>query len=657
MMFLSAKLKKPDVDILRKYYHTVKLLFIVALFSICSDGYSQDVPDRDTVLRVDPGTLIQIRDSISFFLNDSLIRVPASIIPSINKNTDRNLLYYDSLREKASRKNFTKKIYDLVVVAPHPVGGNKINRESEDSYKGFSGRIIRNINYVRLDPFGTKIDNPASVSDRSSTMLLNKTHVNTMEKIIRKNLFVSSGDTVSPLSLSDNERMLRELPYISDARIIVVPVSDEDVDLLVVTKDIYSLGADYDYGGFKKGALSVFEKNILGTGHEFGIKIPFNSDLPDSPGFGGNYGVNNLWKSFIDLKAEFLSGLGSTSYGISLNRKFVSANTKYAGGVLFAQTFTTIDLDTMPQPVPLKFNMQDYWIARSFLIDRESVSRIIISGRYLNNNVFKKPDIQPKTYYSLQKYQLIMASAALSVQKFYKANLIYGYGRTEDVPYGGLVRFTAGREFNEFKVRTYMGTDLAFGKSFPEFGYLYGAVALASFFSGSQREQGIFYSRLNYFTNLLPVGKFRSRNFITIDYSRGIGRYYDENLKFIEANGFTGFKNDSIKGTQRLTVSLESVLFSPVDYYGFRFAFFGFTDLGFLSNSDQVLGNGFTLISLGVGLRIRNDNLVFNTLQIRLAFFPNPPLYSEIHNLTISGEQLLRPKNFNADKPAIIPFH
>jgi hypothetical protein len=318
--------------------------------------------------------------------------------------------------------------------------------------------------------------------------------------------------------------------------------------------------------------------------------------------------------------------------------------------------YTTTDLDTMPEPVPLKYNLQDYWLARSFLFNKESVSRFIIGARYLNNNVFRKPDIQPDTYYRFQRYQIYLASAALSIQKYYKTNLIYGYGRTEDIPYGGLARITAGKEINEFKNRIYLGADISAGKSFPKFGYIYSALALGSFFTGGESQQGIFYSRLNYFTNLLPVGRFRSRNFINIDYSRGFGRYSDEYLRFIENNGFTGFKNDSIYGTQRFTVSLESVLFSPADFHGFRFAFFGFTDLGFLSNSNEVLGNGFSLFSLGLGLRIRNDNLLFNTLQVRLAFFPNPPMYSEINNLTISGEQLLKPNNFNAGKPVIIPF-
>jgi hypothetical protein len=507
-----------------------------------------------------------------------------------------------------------------------------------------------------MDVFGTNINNPAAVNSSKINNLLNTTHKNTNERIIRKNMLFSVGDTISPLILSDNERILRELPFIDDARIMVVPVSEDEVDIIILTKDVYSLGALYDYGGFKKGELTVFEKNILGTGHEMGISIPFNSYKPDSPGFGGYYTVNNLWKSFINLKVDFLTGLGSTTYGINMSRNFVSAATKYSGGIMVKQMYTTTDLDTMPEPVPLKYNLQDYWVARSFLFNSKSVSRIIIGARYLNNNVFRKPDIQPETYYSLQRYQIYLASAALSVQKYYKANLIYGYGRTEDIPYGGLVRITAGREFNEFKDRTYLGTDFSAGKAFPDVGYFYASFALASFFNGHEREQGMFYSRLNYFTNLLPVGRFKSRNFVTIDYSRGIGRYSDEYLRFIENNGFTGFKNDSINGTQRLTASLESVLFSPANYHGFRFAIFGFSDLGFLYSSNQFPGNGFTLLSVGLGLRIRNDNLLFNTLQIRLAFFPNPPVYSRINNFTISGEQLLKPNNFDAGKPVIIPF-
>ena len=640
----------------RKYGAIIRPLILPAVLFTCNTVSSQNQTERDTILKVPAGTFVQIRDSFSLFLNDTILRLPSSVVPSNNTGHGKDLLYFDSLKQKASKKTLTKKLYDLVVIAPPVTQSKKISGPSDETYTNYAGKKIREIKIIRLNVFGTNINNPASVVSNKTNALLNDTHVNTNERIIRKNLLFSAGDTISPLTLSDNERILRDLPFINDARIMVVPVSDSEADIIVITKDVYSLGAQYDYGGFKKGMLSVFEKNILGTGHEFGIKIPFNSEKPNSPGIGGNYTANNLWKSFINFNVDYLNGLGESSYGLSLDRKFVSAATKYAGGILVQQIYTTTKIDTMTIPAPLKYNLQDYWFARSFLVNRESVARIIIGARYLNNNVFRKPDIQPKSYYSLQRYQLYLASASLSVQKFYKTSLIYGYGRTEDLPYGGLVTITAGREFNEFRDRTYLATAVSTGKAIPDLGYFYASLSAASFFTETQREQGIFYAHFNYFTNLLPLGRFRSRNFITIDYSKGFSRYSDEYLKFIETNGFTGFKNDSINGTRRLTVSLESVLFSPANYHGFRFAFFGFSDIGWLSDSNQAYGRGFTLISLGLGLRIRNDNLLFNTLQIRLAFFPNPPVYSRINNLTISGEQLLKPDNFDAGKPLVIPF-
>ena len=51
----------------------------------------------------------------------------------------------------------------------------------------------------------------------------------------------------------------------------------------------------------------------------------------------------------------------------------------------------------------------------------------------------------------------------------------------------------------------------------------------------------------------------------------------------------------------------------------------GFADFGFLFGTNDLLGSGDILSSIGLGIRIRNDNLVFNTLQIRLGFYPNLP--------------------------------
>ena len=163
--------------------------------------------------------------------------------------------------------------------------------------------------------------------------LLNKTHIKTNEFIIKKSLLFSEGDTISPLIFSDNERLLRNLPFIDDAIIIVMPVSDKDVDVVVITKDLYSLGMDYNYQGIHRGDISVFEKNVLGMGHGLGLEVPYDTRKSNSPGLGLNYSVNNIRKTFINLNLNYYKAFGETSYGFNLSRDLISATTKYAGGI------------------------------------------------------------------------------------------------------------------------------------------------------------------------------------------------------------------------------------------------------------------------------------------------------------------------------------
>jgi len=318
--------------------------------------------------------------------------------------------------------------------------------------------------------------------------------------------------------------------------------------------------------------------------------------------------------------------------------------------------FTSEDLDTLPIPEPLKYNLQDYWLSRSFLINSEKVSRIIIGVRYTNNNVFDHPYILPDSYYNLQKYKLFLGSVAFSIQRFYKTSLVYGYGRTEDIPHGGLFNVTIGREINEFKRRFYSGVNLSLGEAIESIGYFYTSAGFGTFVNNKRTEQGMLSCRANFISNLFYLGKYRIRNFVTMDYTRGFGRYSDEHLIFNPENGFSGFKNDSIGDNQRLYLSLESVLFSPVKIYGFRWALFGFADLGLMFGSYEYAGSGDLLSGVGLGIRIRNDNMVFKTFQVRLGFFPNLPRNSDINYLVVSGQQLLKPYNFEPGQPSLLPY-
>jgi len=642
--------------ILRKYRRWLRPgIFMAFLFSY-NIAFSQFRTEKDTLQKISPVIINQLRENISLNSKDLFLKNSDAFIIVPIPVKDKNIVFFDSLKVRASKNQLTRRLYNFVVVRPDTIYKKQFTGTSDANYISYSGKKIRKITIERLSVFGADINNPSSENPNKIENLLNKTHVNTNENIIRKNLLFSEGDKISPLILSDNERLLRQLPFIDDARIIVVPVSDVEADIIVYTKDVYSLGASYTFKGLKKGSVSIFEKNIFGMGHEFGIDIPFDNNAPDSPGFGVHYLADNIAKSFINLNVYYLNGLGEKTYGFDISRKLVSSTTKYAGGISIKQMYTSANIDALPFPSPLKYNLQDYWLSRSFLINKESVSRIIIGARYTNNNVFDHPLISSESYYNLQRYKIFLGSAAFSIQKYTKTNLIYSYGRTEDIPYGALFKITTGREFNEFKQRTYIGGEVSFSKSYKSLGYFYSYAGLSTYLNEDQTEQGILSLGMNYFSNLINLGNSKIRNFVYFQYTRGFGRYTNESLKFTSDNGFSGFKNDSITGTQRLSVNLESVLFSPVNIYGFRFAFFGFSDFAFLSGTNEIIGRGFALSSIGIGIRIRNDNMVFNTLQVRIGYFPNPPDYSTISPIIVSGEQLLRPANFEPGPPAIMLY-
>lgn len=633
-----------------------RLLYFNAFLFIFSAVYPQASVTRDSLRKPQDKIKTLEIENIRLSLSGNDFSNSSGLVPPAGSADEKTLIFLDSLKIRASKTLITKKLYDFVIISHEPELKKELTGSSEANFDEYSGLKIRKIEIRRLDVFGSNINTPDFHDPNKTEKLLNKTHFNTNENIIRKNLLFNEGDTLSPLILSDNERFLRDLPFIDDARILVVPVSPAEADIIVVTKDIYSLGARVSFGGFDKGSFSLFEKNIFGTGHELGIEIPYDSKFTDSPGYGINYQVNNIRKTFVNLDMYYSKGLGKKTFGFELGRKLISASTKYAGNISIREMFTSDDLDSLPVPAPVKYNLQDYWLLRSFLLDAKSVSRLILGARYTNNNVFTHPFILPESYYYLQQYKMFLGSVSFSVQKYYKTSLVYGYGKTEDIPYGSLINITMGNEINEFKKRLYMASSISMGGSVKNIGYFYTSAGLGTFINKGNTEQGILSIRTSFISNLAFIGRSRIRNFVNIDYTRGFDRYYDEYLVYNRENGFSGFRNDSIGDSQRFSVSLESVLFSPVNFYGFRFALFGFADAGFLFGTNEFVGNGDLLSAIGLGIRIRNNNLIFNTFQIRLGFFPNLPQYSRTNPLLVTGQQLLNPYNFEPGKPSIIPF-
>ena len=107
-------------------------------------------------------------------------------------------------------------------------------------------------------------------------------------------------------------------------------------------------------------------------------------------------------------------------------------------------------------------------------------------------------------------------------------------------------------------------------------------------------------------------------------------------------------------GTKRLLVKSETVLFSSLHTYGFQFAFFTFADAAWLGD-DAIFKNDF-FSSVGLGVRIKNERLIFRTIQLRIAipFYKNGIYRGDYVHL--SQEPKLRLPHLRPTAPQILPF-
>ena len=72
----------------------------------------------------------------------------------------------------------------------------------------------------------------------------------------------------------------------------------------------------------------------------------------------------------------------------------------------------------------------------------------------------------------------------------------------------------------------------------------------------------------------------------------------------------------------RTTVKAETVFFNMRKFWGFRLAPFIFGDLIMLKPTKQEFDKSNLYSAIGAGIRSRNENLTFGTIELRGYYFP-----------------------------------
>lgn len=117
-----------------------------------------------------------------------------------------------------------------------------------------------------------------------------------------------------------------------------------------------------------------------------------------------------------------------------------------------------------------------------------------------------------------------------------------------------------------------------------------------------------------------------------------------------------GFSSDSVFADKRLVTHLESQLYAPFQLIGFRFAPFVAIDVVAL-DCDLCISDEKIYYGLSGGLRTRNENLIFGTMELKVTYIPQNEFGDS--KINIGFKQNLRVKNSGSfvRKPTLIKYN
>ena len=272
--------------------------------------------------------------------------------------------------------------------------------------------------------------------------------------------------------------------------------------------------------------------------------------------------------------------------------------------------------------------------------------RVIPALRITRTDYHVRPEVSEELNRSYHDKVSFLGSVSLTERSFRKMRMVFSFGRTEDIPYGFLASVTGGRSVGEFYTRPYYSLDLAYSMFIGSSGYLAIRGAAGSYRRNEQKEDGTFSLTIGGFSSLLPFYRSVARHFIVIDYINGYSRLPEDIVYLEEPRGdLRGLSKTGIKGHQRLTISWEGILFADWDWWGFRFASFGYAETGQCGTDWNSFLNEKYYFSLGGGFRVHNERLMFDAYEVRFMFHPVVPEGADT--------QLFR---FEAVKNLNIPF-
>lgn len=526
---------------------------------------------------------------------------------------------------------------------------------TDQPFQRYSGYIIRNI---EIETHEFDIIDSSRRFDNSLKRVSDLLHRKSRDFVIRNHLFFDRNQALSPYVMGDNERHLRDLPFVRDARIRVIPVPGSDsVDVVVVTNDVLSMGGSLRMHNTETVSANIKEDNLMGYGDQVSVQGLFDAARTEHFGYGFDFTKRNIMGSFINASAGFTNFAKTINLAereervtyFRITRPLVNRFMKWTfGGELElhkTQNFYSTD-SVYRQLYQYKYDLIDSWVTWNMDADKPDSPgsnnspriRRLLGLRLVQQKFDYRPLHFEQEYdYRYADLQAVLGAFSIFKQNFYKTQFIYGFGRNEDVPEGLEASFTTGWTRKQQRERPFAGLNFQhyfFSGSGHYFDY---GVKAGAFLYKSRLEDIDLLARMDYFSKLHYLNStWKQRYFLGASITKQLNSVLGEPVRIESQYGLEELRNNNAAGNFRATLKAESVFFSPWTLLFFRFAPFIFSNATYINLKINQVSVPKLYASIGGGVRIRNESLIFGTTEFRGMYFPRKNFRNESWRIEVN---------------------
>ncbi len=544
----------------------------------------------------------------------------------------------------AHKKGLLGKIgKSLSVNNPDPVIPVDGAVKNETVFNPYRGKIIRNILIEKLG-FNRLVNDTAKVIKNIFSDIGNTLHTSTARQVILNNLFFSAGDTLYPYLLADNERFLRDLTYLQDARITVKEIAGnkDSVDVIVICKDVFPIGGSMDAGSAKMASFEINDDNLFGSGNRLQIRNIFDVDRNPDYGIGFEFLKRNINGSFVNLAFGYRNEAPDFNSGrrdeknlyIQGDLPLVSPYHVWTGAFEIAQHFTEngyLSDSLYNSDYKYRYRILDAWIGYNIGAQKQLQQNLksrfkrLIALRGVHRSFQDIPNVY-KNMYNINYSNLVSVLASFTIfeQDYYHTNFLYGFGRNEDVPEGFSMSFTGGWTNRNNISRPYAGFEYQRNYFSNRKNYINYTLRVGTFYNNGRFEDISGLTSVEYFTKLRRFGEsnWYIRHFLSGSVTQLMRTVLNDPLRLSSDYGIPQLNNPDLKASTRISFNGETVLYNTWKFVGFSFAPFAFANVSYLKTIGQNVKNGDIYAAVGGGVRTRNENLVFGTMELKAYYYP-----------------------------------